>query len=479
MSRKLKNVMMIILLVMLIGSSCLLVGYARDYKSSFTFRELMQMDDVNIPGKPSEEFTEKQQPPMENEGKQPLEMPNEMKKDVDNRGQKEELPISYYIFFGIEGLAISWIVLYLIMSKGNKYSLKETFRNTDKIVIFILGIIIMSIGLSSIMNVASKTFTKSLPNTEEKKDTNKEDVSKGTVVTNSIINLSNYNSNITLTEAKEYTITGNFEYAILIDSKDEVVLNLDNVTINNKNTAAIINVNNVPLVINLLDNTTNTLSDGGSSEYDACIYSEGPLTINGTGTLNIYGNQEEGEGIATETNNITINDGKIYIESNDDGINAGGDGGTITINNGNIEIKASGDGIDSNQNLIINGGSIYSMGSSIGGDAGIDTDAGFEINGGTVIALGSDMLETPLKTSKQYTLCFNLKNKVTKGTSITLLNEENETILSFEAKEDFKTLIISIDSLKDGTYSLYQGEEIVNINNQTSFRVSNTITKVG
>ena len=48
---------------------------------------------------------------------------------------------------------------------------------------------------------------------------------------------------------------------------------------------------------------------------------------------------EEGEGIATETNDITINGGDIYIESADDGLNAGGDGGIITINNGNVFIK--------------------------------------------------------------------------------------------------------------------------------------------
>ena len=47
--------------------------------------------------------------------------------------------------------------------------------------------------------------------------------------------------------------------------------------------------------------------------------------------------------------------------------------------------------------VIINGGTIYTMGSSVGGDAGIDIDGKFEINGGEVIALGSDMLQNPDK----------------------------------------------------------------------------------
>ena len=37
--------------------------------------------------------------------------------------------------------------------------------------------------------------------------------------------------------------------------------------------------------------------------------------------------------------------------------------------------------------LVINGGSIYTIGSAKGGDAGIDTDKGYEINGGIVIAM--------------------------------------------------------------------------------------------
>ncbi len=227
-------------------------------------------------------------------------------------------------------------------------------------------------------------------------------------------------------------------------------------------TAAIANVGTSNLVIKLADHSNNILSDGGASEYDACIYSNGKLTIEGNGTLNVYGNQEEGEGIATETNDITINGGTINIECQDDGINAGGDGGLITINDGEIYIKANGDGIDSNKNLIINGGNIYTMGSSAGGDAGIDTDAGFEINGGEVIALGADMLEKPEKSSKQKSVCFELNVKISSGTKVTLKNEAEEEIVSFEAKEDFKTLIISNSKLESGTYYLYQEGEKTN-----------------
>lgn len=102
------------------------------------------------------------------------------------------------------------------------------------------------------------------------------------------------------------------------------------------------------------------------------------------------------------------------------------------------------------------------MGSSTGGDAGIDTDDGFEINGGTVIALGSDMLEKPEESSKQKSVCFELNSRIEEGTKITLKNEEDEEMISFEAKENFRTLIISNSKLLNGTYYLYQNEEKTN-----------------
>lgn len=290
---------------------------------------------------------------------------------------------------------------------------------------------------------------------ETVKDTKKEDVDSGNKVEENTINLSEHTTNINISTGGEYNITGEFENSIIVDSTDKVILNLNNVTIDSQITAAIANKNSGELVINLVENTTNILMDNGSSEYDGCIYSEGNLTIEGSGTLKVYGRQEEGEGIATETKDITINGGDIYIESADDGLNAGGDGGIITINNGNIFIKASGDGIDSNKDLIINGGTIYTIGSSVGGDAGIDTDGKFEINGGEVIAIGSDMLQNPDNTSKQKYVSFTLNSKITSGSNISLQDNNGNELATFEAKEDFRTLIISNADLSNNTYYLY------------------------
>ena len=326
-----------------------------------------------------------------------------------------------------------------------------------QIVITIILVIILSVLLFLTLKGLNNRIEIKQPMEEEIiKDTKKEDVDSGSSVNEENINLSEHDSNININEGGEYNVTGKFNNSLIIDTTEKVVLNLNNVTINSDITAAIANINTGELVINIPKGTTSTLKDNGSSEYDGCIYSSGKLTIQGDGKLYVYGNQEEGEGIATTDNDITINGGDIYIESADDGLNAGGDnGGVITINDGSIYIKASGDGIDSNKNLIINGGKTYTMGSSIGGDAGIDTDGSFEINGGEVIALGSDMLQNPDKSSKQKYVSFTLNSKVNTDSKITLKDKNNDEIISFTADEDFKTLILSSSNLKKNTYYMY------------------------
>ena len=334
---------------------------------------------------------------------------------------------------------------------------KETFIQV--IIILILtailgGLVYMTV--TEINNTNPRTFGMNPVEEEVEKETKKEDVDTGKTINAKTIKLDEYDTNITIEEGGEYNIEGSFNHSILVDSNDKVILNLNNISINSDITAAIGNKGTGEMVINLVEGTTNVLKDNGSSELDGCIYSSGKLTIEGKGKLEVYGNQEEGEGIATTDADITINGGEIYIVCNDDGINAGGDnGGVITINGGDITVKASGDGIDSNKDLIINGGTVYTMGSSLGGDAGIDTDGKFEINGGEVIALGSDMLQNPDSSSKQKSVSFTINSKISSGSNISLKDSSGNEVVSFEAKEDFRTLIISKSDLANDTYYLY------------------------
>lgn len=349
--------------------------------------------------------------------------------------------------------------------------------------VLLLLILILSLSLSFLVNVIiNKNFTKNkdkmiifileafltttilaltIPDQNNIKDQISKDkviLDKSNIIKEKNVNLSDKNRDITITEGGNYTLSGTFSNSIIIDTKDEVELILDNVEINSSKTATIIGLTAKKITITLADQSINKLSDDGNSEYDGCIFSNAPLEFNGSGTLIVNGNQNEGEGIATEAQTITFNDGIYQIT--DDGINAGGDGATITINGGKIYINANGDGIDSNQDLAINGGEIFVIGSAKDGDSGIDTDTGYTINGGVVIALGTDMIELPESTSKAYTLAFNLNSSITKDTLITLKSENDQ--ISFNAPKSFKTILISMN-FTDTNYALYQNTNYNNL----------------
>lgn len=358
---------------------------------------------------------------------------------------------------------------------------KEIF----KIILIIILIIALLIGGYFVY----KTFIKD--KVEESNDNttvnNSINLNTGTITGNGIVK----NDNIyTINTAGIYTITGtNYDSSIVIDTTGDVNINLDNANIKSNTQAAILGKNCDNLAITLKDETINSVADGGDSEYDAAIFSNCKLKITGNGTLNATGNVEEG--IATETNDLTIENGKINIVAKDDGINAGGDGGTITINGGTIYVNASGDGIDSNQNIIINGGTIFVMGSSQADNAAMDSDNLYKVAGGTLVALGNGMLETPSNQSTQNTILFNLSTVISSNTLVALLNEDNEVIVAFNSEKSFTTITISTNNLKEGKYSLYTGGSysenegygiysqgaytkgnILAINNQTVFEIS-------
>lgn len=335
-------------------------------------------------------------------------------------------------------------------------------------------------------------------NDDIERETKKEDIKEGTIVNKKEIKLDEYTDNITINKGGIYTLSGNFNNTIRIDTKENVELKLNNVNIKSQITSAIINLKENKLTINILENTENVIKDNGNSEYDACIYSYGEIIIKGAGKLDIKCNQLYSEGIATKDKNITINSGTINIDSPDDGINTGGEkGGVITINDGSIFIKADADAIDSNDTIVINNGTLYAIGGNTGNDGAFDSDNGLYINGGTVIALGYNQIEMPKEESKQYTLGLNLTELIDKDKIITLTNEYQIELISFKTENKINKILISHPYLNQGKYLLYSdnkhsgelkqgiynnGEVTINkkisIKNQSEFEMLNIVTEI-
>ena len=420
-----------------------------------------------------------------------------------NSNNFKNLSIMYIVIIIASSILFSLSTSYIILNIKNP----KVFVNTDKVTLYCLLSAVITLSLSYISIYYANNYllkindnNMSIP-VESKDEKDEIEFDSTTEITDTEINLNSYSTDLKISSGGSYTLSGILNHSIIVDSNnnDDVELNLNGVTINSDKTATILCKSASTLRINLQENSINTLSDSGNSEYDACIFSNAPLIIGGNGKLIVNGNQNDGEGIATENNDITINSGNIIVTSNDDGINAGGDnGGTITINEGNIYINAGGDGIDSNNNAVINGGNIFVIGSQDGGNAGIDTDNGYSINGGTVIALGTDMLETPLENSKQKSISFNFDSYINENTIVSLLDSSDNEIISFMSDKKFKTLIISSDKLQNNDYYLYAGGshtgnlingiyyngsytkgEKISINNINKFNISKIINHFG
>ena len=306
----------------------------------------------------------------------------------------------------------------------------------------------------------------------------------GKVVKTSEINLDDYQENIILNSKKEYTLSGNFRNTIIIDSKEDVVLNLNNVRIETRNVIPIVNLQNNKLAINISSREENTISNKGRNEYNSCIFSNGDIVINGEGVLNIENEYTDGKGITSKGNLIEINNGEIYIKTKDDGVFAESEKSNVKINGGDIYIVGGTDAIDSNNKIEINGGNLYALGSNENKQAGLETNNGYTINGGTVIMLGSSSSELPLDTSKQKVMYFKMDSDFNEQTNLILTNDKKESIISFKVPNEFRVMVISSEKIMDGNYYLYKDNidkenNKISINKEETFKVNKTITKFG
>ena len=159
---------------------------------------------------------------------------------------------------------------------------------------------------------------------------------------------------------------------------------------------------------------------------------------------------------------LTINGGRIRIESGNDGINTNEDGVSVTtVNGGELEIcvtgdTGEGDGIDSNGWLVINGGTVRAWACGTSADSGIDSDMGIYLNGGSITA-GGNMLDRIEGGSLTYAV-FSFASRQTGGSVYRLKNAAGETVFECTPENDFTNLIIADAALVPGDYTLWQGD---------------------
>ncbi len=189
-----------------------------------------------------------------------------------------------------------------------------------------------------------------------------------------------------------YVVSGtttNGSLTVLGEKKYAVKLNGVNIT--NPDSAALNLLSGKRAFILLADGTTNTLADGTGGSHKGALYCKGKLLFNGTGSLSVTGNTNNG---IHSADYIAFNKGNnIYVKSTaNHGIKAN-DG--IFINGGivNVEVSASAaKGINCESNIMVNGGRTTVLTTGNGtydatdreakGAAGIKADSALTVNGG-------------------------------------------------------------------------------------------------
>ena len=86
--------------------------------------------------------------------------PNEMKPNEINSNEIK-LSTKFYILFILESVIISVLILYMIMSKFNKDMFKQVFCNIKKVIVFVIFVVILSVGISiSTIEITKNVFLK-------------------------------------------------------------------------------------------------------------------------------------------------------------------------------------------------------------------------------------------------------------------------------------------------------------------------------
>lgn len=251
-----------------------------------------------------------EKPEGENNGSAP-EMPN------DNMNNAR-LSVKYYIIFGVAGFGFTLSAVYLLMSKFNKLTFKETFFNTDKTLIFILT----SVLLTGIITFASSYLVKNNSSSDNKPN-NMSGSSVSYSSPNSISEDKTYNGD-------EFTSTNGDENALLISG--DVSVSASKITVTKTGDSDVWDATS------FYGNNSGVLAKDGASVYiDGATIKTDATGANGVFS---YGGSSTTNNSSNDGTSITINNSKITTtKDNSGGVMVTG-GGSLYGNN--LEINTAG-----------------------------------------------------------------------------------------------------------------------------------------
>lgn len=193
---------------------------------------------------------------------------------------------------------------------------------------------------------------------------------------------------LTITSGGTYVLNGTLSSGqIVVNSNDTNVVRLvlNGVEITCEDNAPLYVENAKKVVVSLEEGTTNRFTDGATygtntEEPDSAIFSKDDLTFNGTGTLEVNANYQNG---ITSKDDLRIMEGTFIVNAVNHGIK-GKD--MVAIKDGNFKVNAGGDAIKSTEDVDQTKGFVNIEAGTFNltaGQDGIQGETNVQILGGT------------------------------------------------------------------------------------------------
>ena len=469
MKRKTKNIIIVSLIIILSVLLFFTISYVKNNVNSTNQTEEKQngMTPPNMPNMSNENNENENNTPPEkpddnsngnemkenkgNSGNTPPAMPEEnnmskmpqMPNDMSNNSSIKPI---YYVIIGGESLLLVSLIIYLVMASFNKKSIKETFINKDKILIFILTSIILTFSLTYLSSYAIN---------------NKTNISNNNQNNNSIV----YSAKEEITTSKDingktYEESEKDSNAILISG--DVDVNLSDVTVNKTGdsdggdstsfygtNSAILAKNGANVTIDNINVTTSATGANGVFSYG------GSATTNNTNS--------DGTTITISNSKITTN------KDNSGGIMTTG-GGTMIANN--LEIETSGTSSAAIRtdrgggNVTVNKGTYKTTGK---GSPSIYSTANIKVTDATLISTASEGIVIEGKNS------VSLDNVILTDTNNTLNGQSTtyKNIFIYQSMSGDAATGEAIFTAKDSKITTNKGDTFYITNTTATINIEN------
>ena len=102
--------------------------------------------------------------------------------------------------------------------------------------------------------------------------------------------------------------------------------------------------------------------------------------------------------------------------------------GKLVVNDGYLWVNSYGDGIDSNDEVIMNGGTVIICGPVNDKNGALDFDTSCEINGGLIIICGTNGMATPPSKTKSNVIQIGFEYQINQGDTILITDEDDNIV---------------------------------------------------